>query len=84
MMLNALLCKKRDILQRLMDKLRPDGLRQFEFIAGLQPLRLSMSNGWYVDKESWGNFLIGNNMTNRSSFLLHAQCGVGESLDFAE
>ena len=84
MMLNALLCKKRDILQGLMDKLRPDGLRQFEFILGCKPLRLSMSHGWYVDKESWGKFLVGNNMTKRSFFLLQAQCGVGESLDFAE
>ena len=83
-MLSAFLCQKRDILQGLMDKLRPDGLSQFEFVPGLQPLRLSMSHGWYVDKESWGKFLVGNNMTKRSFFLLQAQCGVGESLDFAE
>jgi len=82
--LSALLCKKRDILQRLMDKLLPDGLRQFEFVLGLQPLRLSMSNGWYVDKESWVKFLVGNNMTKRSFFLLQAQCGVGERLNFVE
>ena len=82
--LSALLCKKRDILQNLMDKLLPDGLRQFEFVLGLQPLRLSMSNGWYVDKESWVQFLVGNNMTKRSFFLLQAQCGVGERLNFVE
>jgi len=83
-LLSVFLCEKRDILQTFMDKLRPDGLSEFDFLLGFQLLRLSLSNGWYVDKESWRNFLIRNNMTNRSYFLLHAQCGVGESLGFAE